>query len=154
MKKNHKKYCWNVENGIFWRIWVCKSAEPVLPRGKSNSTRNAYKIIVNLTTRAKVMVLWSFTKNQPKIFLNLLTQTIPTAPAIFPIKINVLEVGEKYCKSKQAPKLREQKSRKMKKNHKTHCWNIENGIFWRIWVCKPAEPVLPRREIKFHPKCI
>jgi len=39
------------------------------------------------------MVLWSFTKIQSKIFLNLLTQTIPTAPAIFPIKFDVLEVG-------------------------------------------------------------
>jgi len=122
--------------------------------GKSNSTRNAYKIIVILITRAKVMVLWSLTKNQSKIFLKLSTQTIPTAPAIFPIKFNVLEVGGKYCKSKQAPKLLEQKSRKMKKNHEKYCWNVENGIFWRIWVCKSAEPVLPRREIKFHPKCI
>jgi len=33
--------------------------------------------------------------------LNLSNQTIPTAPAIFPIKFNVLEVGEKF-KSKQA----------------------------------------------------
>jgi len=63
--------------------------------GKSNSTPNPYKIIVILITRAKVMVLWSFTKNESKIFLNLLTQTIPTALAIFPIKFNVLEVGEK-----------------------------------------------------------
>jgi len=70
--------------------------------GKSNSPRNAYKIIVILITRAKVMVLWSLTKNQSKIFLQLLTQTIPTAPAIFPIKFNVLEVGGKNFKSKQA----------------------------------------------------
>jgi len=35
--------------------------------------------------------------------LNLLTQTISTALAIFPIKFNVLEVGEKNFKSKQAP---------------------------------------------------
>jgi len=41
------------------------------------------------------MVFWSLTKNQSKIFLNLSTQTIPTAPAIFPIKFNVLEVGGK-----------------------------------------------------------
>jgi len=49
------------------------------------------------------MVLWSFTKNQSKKFLNLLTQTIPIAPAIFPIKLNVLEVGGKNFKLKQAP---------------------------------------------------
>jgi len=37
------------------------------------------------------------TKNQSKIFLKLSTQTIPTAPAIFPIKFNVLEVrGGKF----------------------------------------------------------
>jgi len=71
--------------------------------GKSNSTRNAYKIIVILITRAKVMVLWSLTKNQSKIFLKLSTQTIPTAPTIFPIKFNVLEVGVKSFKSKHAP---------------------------------------------------
>jgi len=35
------------------------------------------------------------TKNQSKNFLNLSNQTIPTAPAIFPIKFNVLEVGGK-----------------------------------------------------------
>jgi len=46
------------------------------------------------------------------------------------------------------------KVEKMKKNHKKHCWNVENGIFWRIWVCKPAGLVLIRWEIKFHPKCI
>jgi len=71
--------------------------------GKSNFTRNAYKIIVILITRAKVMVLWSLTKNQSKIFLKLSTQTIPTAPAIFPMKFNALEVGVKSFKSKQAP---------------------------------------------------
>jgi len=63
--------------------------------GKSNSTPNAYKIIVILITRTKVMILWSFTKNQSQFFLNLLTQTIPTAPAIFPIKFNVLQLGGK-----------------------------------------------------------
>jgi len=52
------------------------------------------------------------TKNQSKIFLKLSTQTIPTAPVIFPIKFNVLEVGGKNFKSKQAPELPEQKSRK------------------------------------------
>ena len=71
--------------------------------GKSNSTRNAYKITVILITRAKVMVLWSFNKNQSKFFLKLSTQIIPTAPAIFPIKFNVLEVGVKSFKSKQDP---------------------------------------------------
>jgi len=35
--------------------------------------------------------------------LKLSTQTIPTVPAIFPIKFNVLEVGGKNFKSKQAP---------------------------------------------------
>jgi len=64
--------------------------------GKSNSIPNEYKIIAILITRAKIMVLWCFTKNQSKIFLNLLTQTIPTTPAIFPIKFNVLELGEKF----------------------------------------------------------
>ena len=38
-----------------------------------------------------------------QIFLNLLTQTIPIALAIFPIKFNVLEVGKKNFKLKQAP---------------------------------------------------
>ena len=63
--------------------------------GKSNSTRNSYKIIVILITRAKVMVPRSLSNYQSKIFLKLSTQTIPTAPAIFPIKFNVLEVGGK-----------------------------------------------------------
>jgi len=35
---------------------------------KFNSTLNAYKIMLILITRAKVMVLWSFTKNQTKCF--------------------------------------------------------------------------------------
>ena len=123
-------------------------------RGKSNSTRNAYKIIVILITRAKVMVLWSLTKNQSKFFLKLSTQTIPTAPAFFPIKFNVLEVGEKNSIQNKKRSYQNKNLEKMKKNHKKYCWNVENGIFWRIWVRKPAEPVLPRWEIKFHPKCI
>jgi len=122
--------------------------------GKYNSTRNAYKIIVILITRAKVMVLWSLTKNQSKIFLKLSTQTIPTAPAIFPIKFNVLEVGEKISSQNKHRSYQNKNLEKMKKNHRKYCWNVENGIFWRIWVCKSAETVLPRREIKFHPKCI
>jgi len=49
-----------------------------------------------LITRAKVMVLWSLTKTQSNFFfLNISNQTIPTTPAIFPIKFNVLEMGEK-----------------------------------------------------------
>jgi len=43
------------------------------------------------------------TKHQSKIFLNLSNQTILIAPAIFSIKFNVLEVGRKNFKSKQAP---------------------------------------------------
>ena len=69
---------------------------------KSNSTRNAYKIIVIMITRAKVVVLYSLSKNQSKIFLKLSTQTIPTDPTIFPIKFNLLEVGVENFKPKQA----------------------------------------------------
>jgi len=122
--------------------------------GKSNSTRNAYKIIVILITRAKVVVLWSVTKNQSKIFLKLSTQTIPTAPAFFRITFNVLEVEVKISIQNKHHSYENKNLEKSKKNHKKYCWNVENVIFWRIWVCKPAEPVLPSREIKFHPKCI
>ena len=80
---------------------------------KSNSTPNAYKTIVILITRAKVMVLWSLTKNQSKMFLNLSTQTIPTAPAIFSIKFNVLEVGEKMS-SQNKPRSYQNKNPEVK----------------------------------------
>jgi len=97
--------------------------------GKSNSTRNAYKIIVILITRAKVMVLWSLNKNQSKIFLKLSTQTISTAPAIFPIKFNILEVGGKISSQNKHRSYQNKNLEKMKKNHKKYCWNVENGIF-------------------------
>ena len=123
--------------------------------GKSNSTRNAYKITVILITRAKVMVLWSFNKNQSKFFLKLSTQIIPTAPAVFPIEFNVLEVrGGKFQVKTSTVTTRTKILKNEEKSQKKHYWNVENGIFWRIWVCKPAKPIPTRWEIKFHPKCI
>jgi len=86
--------------------------------GKSNSTRNAYKIIVILITRAKVMVLWSLTKNQSKFFLKLSTQTIPTAPAFFRITFNVLEVGVKISIQNKHHSYENKNLEKSKKNHK------------------------------------
>ena len=62
---------------------------------KSNSTPNPYKIIVILITRAKVMVLWSFTKNQSKIFFESLNSDHINCSSYFSYQVQRLRSGGK-----------------------------------------------------------
>ena len=124
--------------------------------GKSNFTRNAYKIIVILITRAKVMVLWSLTKNQSKFFLKLSTQTIPTAPAIFPITFNVLEVGEKISsqnkhRSYQNKNLEKNEEKSQKILLKCRKWHFLKNLSLqtgRAGFTKEGNQIPPEMDIK------
>ena len=70
------------------------------------------------------MVPWSLSKNQSKIFLNLLTQTIPTALAIFPINFNVLEVGEKKFQVKTSSVATNTKIQKLNVRFRHYSYTI------------------------------